>query len=80
MTRRPSEIMSIFGQIEEVVAEQMIGEGTGVGRLAPTLNIGLDDIPPSTRFNEHGEPVRLVIIMPSHLKNDFERRVKNLRA
>jgi hypothetical protein len=78
--RRKTEIISIFGQIEMIVAEQMMAEGKGIGKLAPTLNVTFDDLPPSTRYNELGQAVRMVIIVPTHLMREFEERVSLLRA
>lgn len=77
---RETKIISIFGQIEEVVARQMLAEAKGVGLLAPTLSVSLADIPLSTRFNYKGDPVRMVIVMPRHLTAEFERRIAELRA
>jgi hypothetical protein len=79
MNNRKTSILSIFGQLEMIVAEQMMAEGKGVGKLAPTLSVGFDDLPPSTRVNDRGDPVRLVIVMPRHLEREFERRVAELR-
>jgi hypothetical protein len=79
MNARKTSIISIFGEIEEIVARQMMAEGKGVGLLAPTLAVPLDEIPPSTRYNEHGWPVRLVVVMPRYLEIEFEARVADLR-
>ncbi len=74
-----SEIVSIFGEIEEIVANQMMQEGKGVGRLAPSASVSLDDIPHSTKFNAQGDRVRMVIVMPQHLMVEFEERIAELR-
>ena len=79
MTRKAT-VMSIFGEIEEIVAKQMMAEGHGIGKLAPSAAVSLDDLPPSTRYNDLGQPVRLVIVVPALLVAEFERRVADLRA
>jgi hypothetical protein len=74
-----NKVISIFGEIEEIVAKQMMAEGKGVGLLAPTLSVSLNDIPVSCKFNHLGDPVRIVIVMPRSLLVEFERRIEDLR-
>jgi hypothetical protein len=79
MQRRKAEVVSIFGQIEEVVAKAMMAEGKGVGKLAPTLSVSIDDCPPSAIYNEFGDKARMVIVIPRGLMMEFNRRVEDLR-
>ena len=78
MRKRP-QIISIFGQIEEIVAMQMMAEGKGVGKLAPTNAVTIDDCPTSAIYNERGEKARMVIVMPQQHAMEFERRIEDLR-
>jgi hypothetical protein len=75
--RKQNQIISIFGQIDEVVARQMIDEGK-CWLFAPTPLVSLDDIPESTSVNERGDKVRLVIALPPRHLREFERRVRDL--
>jgi hypothetical protein len=75
-----NEVISIFGEIEETVAKQMMAEGRGVGKLAPTASVSFEDLPPSTRWNKRGDPVRMVIVMPRDLKTEFEQRVEEFQT
>ena len=75
-----NEIVSIFGQIEEIVARQMMIEGKGIRLFAPTESVSLADIPTSCKFNSLNEPVRLVIVMPHNLMHEFERRIERMRS
>lgn len=75
-----NEVISIFGEIEELVARQMMAEGKGVGLLAPTLSVSLEDIPASCKFNQLDQPARLVIVMPRRFMVEFEERIASLRA
>jgi len=77
--RMRSEVVSIFGQIEEVVAKAMMAEGKGIAKLAPTLAVAIDDCPASAIYNAFGDKARMVIVLPPGLKMEFERRVENLR-
>ena len=77
--RKRTQIISIFGQIEEIVAIQMMAEGKGVGKLAPTNAVTIDDCPTGTIYNKCGEKARMVIVMPSQHVMEFERRIEDLR-
>ena len=72
-------IMSLFGEIEEIVAKQMMTEGKGVTKLAPTLSVSIDDCPHSAVHNQFGQKARMVIVLPPQLKMEFERRIEDLR-
>jgi hypothetical protein len=74
-----SQIISLFGEVEEIVANQMMAEGKDIVKFAPTEMVSLDDIPASTRFNHRGEKVRIVIVLAPQLRKEFERRVEDLR-
>lgn len=78
--RNKSQIVSLYGEIEVIVANQMMAEGKGVGKLFPTLTVqSRDDLPETQRFNQFGQPVRMVIVVPGGLMQEFERRVEDLR-
>lgn len=71
--RNQTEIFSIFGQIEAVVAEAMIDEGKG-------KRIKMDDIPASALFNDVGKSAVFAIVLNRRDIPEFERRIKELRA
>jgi hypothetical protein len=71
--RRKTEIFSIFGQIEAVVAEGMI-EQYGLHR------IDAKDIPETAAFNEAGQTARFAVVIPAERRTEFERRITELRA
>jgi len=79
MMRSKTQVVSIFGQIEEVVAKAMMAEGKGVAKLAPTLAVSIDDCPPSAIYNAFGDKARMVIVLPFGLMMEFNRRVEDLR-
>ncbi len=72
------QIVSLFGKIEEMVARQMMTEGKGITKLAPTESVSIDDIPFSVRYNERGMKANMVIVLPPQLRNEFERRIEEL--
>jgi hypothetical protein len=55
-----NEVISIFGEAEEVVARKMMVEGKGVGLLAPTNSVRIQDVPTSARFNKFAQEARRV--------------------
>ena len=77
--RKRNQIISIFGEIDMIVAEQMMAEGKDVRKLAPTKDVSLTDIPESVQTNDRGDKVRMVIVMPPELMMEFERRIEDLR-
>ena len=77
--RKRNQIISIFGEIDFIVAEQMMAEGKGIAKMAPTDSVSLDDIPESVRYNVHGQKVRMVIVVPPQHMKEFERRIEDLR-
>ncbi len=66
--KKQTEIWSIFGQIEEVVARAMYEEGV-------VNMIRQEDIPSTARFNERGDIAKFAIVIPRPLFVEFERRV-----
>lgn len=73
MAKRKTEIFSIFGQIESVVAENMIEE-YGLFRIEAK------DIPLTAAFNDAGTPALFAVVIPAEKLAEFERRVRDLRA
>lgn len=69
---RATNICSIFGQIEGVVADAMVKEGT-VSRIAPEM------IPPTVRFNDKGECAHCALVFTPEAEREFDRRVAILR-
>jgi hypothetical protein len=77
--RKRNRIVSIFGQIEAVIALAMMAEGKGITMLAPTKSVSIDDCPRSAVYNERGEKARMVIVVPPQAMMEFNRRVEDLR-
>lgn len=73
MAKRRTEIFSIFGQIESVVAEAMIEEGKAT-------KIEARDIPPSVAFNEADQPAHFAVIIVGEHVPAFKRRIADLRT
>lgn len=73
MNRKRTNICSIFGQIEGVVADAMVAEGV-VRRIEP------DMIPPSVRYNEKGERAHCALVFSPETERAFDERVRRLRA
>jgi hypothetical protein len=70
--KRQTEIFSIFGEIETVVAEAMIKEG-GCFRIEAW------DIPLTARYNSKGVIAKFAIVIPAALVQAFENRIVELR-
>lgn len=68
-----SQIFSIFGQIEGVVADAMAQEGL-------VHKIERDHIPVSQRYNDKGDIAHCAIVMTPDIVRVFDRRVRDLRA
>jgi hypothetical protein len=68
-----SQIFSIFGQIEGVVADQMAAEGI-------VTKIELDMIPRTAKWDEHGRLAHCALIMTPEIERVFDQRVRDLRA
>lgn len=71
--RSKTEIYSIFGQIDGVVAETMVKEGKA-------SKIEADMIPPSAMFDDAGRKAMFAIVLPTNLLGEFNRRARELRA
>lgn len=71
--KRKTQIYSIFGQIESVVATAMI-EQYGLHRIEP------NDIPPTAAYNGAGERALFAIVVPGDRVQELERRIRELRA
>ena len=70
MTKK-TQVFSIFGQIETVVAEAMIKEGK-------CNRIPADAIPPTAAFNNNGQSATLALVIPARYLAEYERRVRAL--
>lgn len=66
-------IYSVYGQIEGVVADAMVTEGT-------CRSIEFDMMPNSQKFNEQGERAHCALIMTPDNYNEYMERVRALRA
>jgi hypothetical protein len=75
--KKQTVIYSIYGQIEELVAQAMIDAGTA-------NKIVFDDMPMSQRYSRGPDgkdmQAKFAIVLPSQLVNAFERRCAALRA
>lgn len=70
---KTTNICSIFGQIESVVADQMVAEGH-------VHRISVEDIPPTARYNDAGEIAHCALVFTPEMERLFDQRVRNLRA
>lgn len=68
-----SQIFSVFGQIEAVVAEEMVKEGK-------FNRIEAADIPPTASVNDAGQRARFAVVVPNDHLSEFEDRIARLRA
>lgn len=73
LRRRQTEIFSIFGQIEEVVAEAMIAQYR-LHKIDPK------DIPLSAAYDEHDHVAKFAVVMPAQHIIEFNLRCAELRA
>jgi len=69
MSRSQTEIYSVYGEIEAMVAMDM-----GFRRI-PFWNI-----PETARFNKYGQPARFAVIVPRSMIDEFEQRIALMRA
>lgn len=72
-TKREATWYSVFGQIEEVVAQQMIQEGK-IRRLP--IDLTQHGMP--HEYNARGERVKLIVSVPPRHIGEFERRIADL--
>jgi hypothetical protein len=73
MSKRKTEIKTIYGQINGVVAHAMATEGK-------VHMIGVQHIPADYHFNEHGEPAVCALVFTPEAEREFDKRVADLRA
>ena len=71
--RSKSEIYSIFGQIDGVVAEAMVAEGKA-------SKIEQRSIPPTALLDEQGRKAMFAIVLPREHLGEYERRLRDLYA
>lgn len=70
---KQTEIWSIYGQIDAVVARAMVEEGK-------FNQIPYTTIPPSQLYNERGDKVLLAVVAPHVHHAEYYQRVALLRA
>lgn len=68
-----TEIYSVFGQIEGVIADAMVAEGKA-SRIEP------DMIPETVRWNDKGTKAHCALVMNRQESAEFDRRVAALYA
>lgn len=73
MRKGKTQIFSIFGQIETVVADAMAAEGL-------CRKIDRDMIPPTARFDDKGNVASCALVLSPELEAVFNRRVAELYA
>ncbi len=71
--RNKTEIFSIFGQCDAVVANLMIEEGK-------LTRIAAADIPPSAAVNDFGQHAQFAVVVQPQYLAEFNRRCAELRA
>lgn len=72
MKPEATKTQSIFGQIEQVVAENMVREGK-------LRMIAQEDIPPTALYH-NGIKAAFAVIVPREYNEEFERRISILRS
>lgn len=68
-----TEIYSIFGQIDCVIAQAMVDEGKAT-KIEQTM------IPPTALFDDAGRKAQFAIVLPRAHLAEYEERVRNLAA
>lgn len=71
--KRHTEIYSIFGQIDEVIASSMVDEGK-------LLKIDRHMIPDTARFDDDGREAVFAVVVPDKYAAEYMSRVAALRA
>jgi hypothetical protein len=74
MGKKATQIISIFGQIEGVIADAMCKEDPSLHRIEP------DMIPPTARYNNKGEKAHCALVLTPEQERQFDRRVADLYA
>ena len=67
------DVFTIYGQIEALAANILIGEGEAD-------RIDAADVPLSHAINDRGAPARFAVSMPKTLTPRFDRLIAELRA
>lgn len=70
--KRKTEIFSIFGQIEAVVADAMVNEGK-------LKKIEAMDIPQAVMVDSSGRAAFFAVVVPPQHQLEFEKRIMLLR-
>lgn len=73
MKGRSTEIYSIFGQIDSVIAQAMVDEGKA-NKIEQAM------IPPTALFDDKGNKAFFAIVLPTEHLAEYHRRVKDLYA
>jgi len=73
MNRRKSTIVSIFGQINGIVAHAMATEGK-LTLISP------EHIPPTALYNDDGERASCAVVFTPETEREFDERVRKLRS
>lgn len=73
MAKCKTQIYSIFGQIDSVVAQAMASEGK-LRRIEP------DMIPPTALYDDNGRKAFFAIVMSDEYASEYMDRVAALRA
>jgi hypothetical protein len=73
MKRTQSDVYSIFGQIDSIVAQQMVDEGK-LNKIEAAM------IPHSAKFDEAGRQAFFAVIVPRAFAAEFDRRIRELAA
>lgn len=68
-----SEIYSIFGQVDAVIAQAMVDEGKA-------SKIEQEMIPPTALYDDGGRKAAFAIVLPRVNLAEYERRVRDLNA
>jgi hypothetical protein len=71
--RNKTTIVSIFGQIEGVIADAMTAEGK-------VKKIPFDQIPPTAAFDDQGRRAHCALVLTPANEREFDERVRQLRA
>jgi hypothetical protein len=74
MANKSTNTISVFGQIEGVVADAMAAAGKVV------MRIPFEDIPPTVAYNKAGERAHCALVLTPDMEHEFDQRVRKLRA
>ena len=72
MSKRRTQIWSIYGQIDEIVARAMVKE-------RKFNQVPKEGIPESQLFDGDGNPLKLAVVVPTQYVAEYEERVAILR-